>query len=75
MALSKPLLFTVFGERYSYAPLFLTLYAISFLYTALGNLSLGNFLSGQGKTIFNMKLTFITLAIGVPLGFLLIPRF
>ena len=75
MALSKPLLFTVFGERYSYAPLFLTLYAIIYLYTALGNLTLGNFLNGQGKTILVMKLALITLATGFPLGLLLIPRF
>jgi putative peptidoglycan lipid II flippase len=75
MVLSTPLVFTLFGEEYSHAPLFLTLYAISYLYTALGNLSLGNFLNGQGKTIITMRLTLITLATGLPLGFLLIPRF
>jgi len=75
MVLSKPLLFTVFGEKYSYAPLFLTLYAIIYLYTALGNLTLGNFLTGQGKTMLIMKLTLITLVIGFPLGFLLISSF
>jgi len=68
-------LFTVFGERYSYAPLFLTLYAIIYLYTALGDLTLGSFLRGQGKTVLIMKLTLVTLSIGFPLGFLLIPRF
>jgi len=75
MALSRPLVFTLFGEKYTSAPLFLTLYAISYLYTALGNLSLGNFLNGQGKTMVTMKLTLITLATGLPLSFLLIPRF
>jgi len=75
MVLSKPLLLILFGEEYTYAPLFLTLYAISYLYTALGNLSLENFLKGQGKTLITMKLTLITLAIGFPLSFLLIPRF
>jgi O-antigen/teichoic acid export membrane protein len=75
MVLSKPLLFTVFGEKYSYAPLFLSLTAIIYLYTVLGNLTLGNFLSGQGKTTLIMELTLITLAIGFPLGFLLIPKF
>ena len=75
MVLSTPLVFTLFGEKYTHAPLFLTLYAISYLYTALGNLSLGNFLNGQGKTMVTMKLTLITLATGIPLSFLLIPRF
>jgi len=75
MVLSTPLVFTLFGERYTHAPLFLTLYAISFLYTALGNLSLGNFLNGQGKTMVTMRLTLITIATGLPLSFLLIPRF
>ncbi len=75
MVLSKPLVFTLFGGEYTYAPAFLTLYAISYLYTAFGNLSLGNFLNGQGKTTVTMKLTIITLATGVPLGLMLIPRF
>ncbi len=75
MVLSTPLVFTLFGDKYTYAPLFLTLYAISYLYTALGNLSLGSFLNGQGKTMVTMRLTLITLATGLPLSFLLIPRF
>ena len=75
MVLSTPLVFTLFGEKYTSTPLFLTLYAIGYLYTALGNLSLGNFLNGQGKTMVTMRLTLITLATGLPLGFLLIPRF
>jgi len=75
MVLSKPLVFTLFGEVWTETPLFLTLYSISFLYTALGSLSLGNLLNGQGKTMVTMKLTLITLATGIPLSFLLIPRF
>jgi len=75
MVLSTPLTLTLFGEKYTYAPFFVTLYAISYLYAALGNLSLGNFLNGQGKTIVTMKLSLITLATGIPLGFLLIPMF
>jgi stage V sporulation protein B len=75
MVLSRPLVFTLFGEKYTYAPLFLTLYSVVYLYTAFGNLSLGNFLKGQGKTTINMKLTFLTLAIGLPMGLLLISTF
>ena len=75
MVLSKPLIFTLFGEKYTYAPFFLTLHSLIYLYTAFGNLSLGNFLKGQGKTTIVMKLTFLTLAIGLPVGLLLISTF
>ena len=75
MILSKPLVFTLFGEKYNHAPLFLTLYIIINLYTALGSLSLRNFLKGQGKTMVTMKLAFMTIAFGFPIGFLLISTF
>ena len=74
IVLSEPLVFTLLGEKYSYTPPFLTLYAISFLYTGLGSLSLGNLLNGQGKTKVTMQLTIITLATGLPLSLILIPR-
>jgi len=75
MVLSKPLVFTLFAGKYSYAPLFLTLIAVNYLYSGLGNLSLGNFLNGQGKTRVTMKLTLITMGIGLPLSLILIPAF
>jgi stage V sporulation protein B len=75
MALSTPIVFTLFGEKYSYAPLFLTLYAIIHLYSAFGNLSIGNLINSQGKTKVTSKLALIHGAIGFPLSLLLIPRF
>ena len=75
MVLSEPLVFTLFTEEYTSTPLFLALYVISYLYTALGNLSIGSFLNGQGKTTVTMRLTIIQLATGIPLSLLLIPRF
>jgi len=75
IVLSKPLVFTLFAGKYSYAPLFLTLIAVNYLYSGLGNLSLGNFLNGQGKTEVTMKLTLITMGIGLPLSLMLIPTF
>ncbi len=74
MALSKPLVFTLFGEKYTHAPLFLTLCAISYLYPAFGSLSLGTLINSQGKTKFTLKLTLITATIGFPLSLLLIPK-
>jgi len=75
IALSQPTIFTLFGEKYSYAPLFLALIAISYIYSAFGSLSLGNLINSQGKTKVNLNLTLISSAIGLPLSLLLIPRF
>ena len=75
MALSKPLVFALVGTKWSDAPFFLTLYSISFLYSGLGNLSLVNFLNGQGETRVTMKLALIRLGMGLPLSLTLIPLF
>jgi putative peptidoglycan lipid II flippase len=75
MALSQPAIGTLFQDKYVQAPLFLALLAAAYLYTALGNLSTGNLLNGQGYTQFNMKITLLTVAIGFPLSFVLISQF
>jgi len=75
MVLSEPLVFTVVGTEYTEAPFFLTLYSIIYLYAGLGNLSLGNFLNGQGKTQITMRMALLTLCMGLLLGWLLIPQF
>jgi len=75
MSLSQPAISTLFGDTYQIAPLFLALLAISYFYTAFGNLSTGNFINSQGKTKFNLKLTLLTAAIGFPMGSLLIMQF
>jgi O-antigen/teichoic acid export membrane protein len=75
MVLSEPLVFAVVGTEYTEAPFFLTLYSIIYLYSAVGSLSLGNFLNGQGKTQITMKLALLTLGLGSLLGLILIPQF
>lgn len=75
MTLSQPAVSTIFGEKYSSAPLYLTLYVVTFLYTAFGYLSVDNILKSQGKTDVNMKLTLITSAIALVLNLILIPKF
>jgi O-antigen/teichoic acid export membrane protein len=74
MALSQPGISVLFPE-YSTASLFLALLAFNSLYTALGSLSTGNLINSQGQTKFNLKLTLVTSAIGLPLSFILIPQF
>jgi O-antigen/teichoic acid export membrane protein len=74
ITLSRPGISILFPE-YPSAPLFLALLAVNYLYTALGNLSIGNLINSQGQTKFNLKLSLITFAIGFPLSILLISQF
>ncbi|MEM3442812.1 MAG: oligosaccharide flippase family protein, partial [Candidatus Bathyarchaeia archaeon] len=73
MVLSKPMISTLFGEKWTYAPFFLTLYVISNLFSIFGSLSLGSLLAGVGETRTLMKLSLITLICGVPMASILIP--
>jgi stage V sporulation protein B len=73
MVLSGPMIGTLYGEKYVYGPFFLTLYVMGNLFTVLGSLSSGGFLSGLGKTTILMTQNIITFIIGIPLGLLLIP--
>ncbi len=75
ICLSEPAVETLFGTSYMTAPLYLALFAIQYLYTALGGLSIGGFLNGQGRTNFTLKMNLLTGAIGFPLGYLLIMNY
>jgi O-antigen/teichoic acid export membrane protein len=75
MCLAQPAVATLFGSTYSSAPLFLALLAVTYVYTAFGGLTTGNFILSQGKTKFNLYLTMLTAAIGFPVGYLLIMHF
>ena len=72
MALSGPMIGTLYGEKYVYGPFFLTIFVISNLFVVLGSLSASGFLQGLGETGMLMKWGIITILIGLPLGFLLI---
>lgn len=73
MVLSKPLIATLFGEKWTFAPLFLALYVINNLYVVFGNLSIGSLLAGVGETKTLMKLSLITTTLGIPMALALIP--
>jgi len=75
MALAQPAIGTIFQNKYEQAPFFLILLSVTYLYTAFGNLSIGNLLNGQGYTTYNMKLGVLTAAIGFPMSFVLISKF
>jgi len=71
MALAQPAIGTIFEDKYVQAPLYLALSSIIYLYSALGSLSTGNLINGQGHTKYNLKLTILTVGIGFPLSFIL----
>lgn len=73
MVLSNPMISTLFGEKWTLAPLFLTLHVINNLFVIFGSLSLGSLLAGVGETKTQLKLNLITLSFGMPLALLLIP--
>jgi O-antigen/teichoic acid export membrane protein len=75
MVLSEPIVYAIVGTEYADAPFYLSIYVMLYLYAGLGNLSLGNFLNGQGKTQITMKAALITLLVGLALGWILISQF
>ena len=73
MALSGPMIGTLYGEKYVYGPFFLTISVAGTLLAVLGSLTVSSFLSGLGETGMLMKQNILTIIVGLPLGLLLIP--
>ena len=75
IVLSQPMINTIFGNKWLNAPLFLILGVLGNLFVLLGSLSFGILLTAQGETKMLMKLSLISLCIGIPSAVLLIPLF
>jgi O-antigen/teichoic acid export membrane protein len=75
MILSQPMVNTLFGANWVYAPFFLTLYVADNLFTAVGSLSANSLLIGLGETKMLMKKSMLSLILGIPLALFLIPTF
>ncbi|MEJ2272924.1 MAG: oligosaccharide flippase family protein [Candidatus Bathyarchaeota archaeon] len=75
MVLAQSAIFTLFGEQFEFTPLYVTLYIVIYLYSAIGSLSVDNLIKSQGRTDINLKLTLITAAMGLSLSIILIPMF
>ena len=71
MMMSRPLVEIVYGHEYALASLFLSIYAIIYLYSLLGSVVLGSFFSGVGKTGVNLKATLIYTILFIPLAAIL----
>ncbi len=72
MSLAEPAVYTLFGNTYSAAPLFLALLSFSNMYVALGSLSNINLINSQGDTKYALLITLVTAIIGFPLALALI---
>jgi O-antigen/teichoic acid export membrane protein len=75
MVLSGPLVGTLFGEKFSTAPFYLSLLATQGLFAGIGNLSMHNLINSQGKTSVTLRLTLLVFSVGIPLSLLLISFF
>ena len=75
MALSGPAVSTLFGTTYQTAPLFLSLLTVTYLYTVVGNLSIGNLFSSQGQTKLILITAIVSTGIGFPVGSVLIMQY
>lgn len=69
--LSRDLVYLIYGRSYWLAPLFLSLYALTFLYAGLGSLVLTHFFSGIGETKVVFKSNLINLFAFLPFAYAL----
>jgi O-antigen/teichoic acid export membrane protein len=72
---SQPMTGIVYGGGYPYASLYLSLYLVLQLFEGLGGTTLGNLVAGLGESRVIFYNNVINLLVGVPLGFILIPRY
>ncbi len=72
MALSGPMINTLWLGKFPYAPLFLSLVVAINLYVVFGSLSLGSLMTGIGDTSQLMLQSLLSLAASVPLVIILI---
>jgi stage V sporulation protein B len=75
IVLSEPMICTIFGQKWVYAPFLLTLYVIEYLFVLFGSEIMHSFLAGVGETKILLKLSLLKLLLGVPLAFFLIPTY
>ena len=74
MVLSSPLIATIYGGKWLLAPSFLTMYVTINIFSVFGNIAVFSLLTAVGETKLLMKLFTLSLFIGIPLGFFLIPQ-
>ncbi len=73
IVLAKPLIGTLYGNKWPSAPLFLALSLVFYLLSLFGNRSTSSILSAFAETKLLMKLSLLSLIIAIPMAFLLVP--
>jgi O-antigen/teichoic acid export membrane protein len=64
--MSRDLIFLLYGEGYSHAPLYLALYTVNFLFAGIGSTVLGSFFSGVGDSKVNLRATLLYVCLFTP---------
>jgi O-antigen/teichoic acid export membrane protein len=75
IVLSSPLIGTLYGDKWLYAPLYLSFGIVGNLFVIIGNLGIGSLFAALAETKLLLKLSLVNIVVGVPIGFLLIPSF
>ena len=75
VVLATPLIGTLYGNKWPYAPFFLALSTVFYLLSLSGIRSSGTLLSAVGETKLLMEMSALSLILGIPAAFLLVPQF
>ena len=67
MGFSRDLIYMSYGSKYSMAPLYLSIFTLSFLFLGLGSIVIPSFLNGVGETREIFKGGIVKLAVAIPL--------
>jgi len=73
IVLAAPLIGTLYGNKWSYAPPLLALSLAFYLLSLLGNRSMGTILTAMGETKLMLKTSVLSLIISIPVAFLMVP--
>ena len=73
VVLATPLIGTLYGNKWSFAPSFLALSVVFYLLSLFGSRSMGSLLSAMGETKLLMEQSMLSLIIAIPVAFLFVP--
>ena len=73
VVLATPLIGTLYGNKWSYAPPFLALSVVFYLLSLFGLRSMGSLLSAMGETRLVAENGLLSLIISIPVAFLMVP--
>lgn len=75
IALSSQMVEILYGSGYSFSPLFIRVLMLNYFFIGFGDTVSGGLLNSQKKTEIILRRILIYLFIGIPMGFILIPRY